>query len=113
MELLDLFGSLLGLPTKFGGSREWSKVQRRPWVTPIDYLEGGEPSGLAWCSIERKLHMGNKLIPPLDILPHKHPKQGTQGSVSHIHLAVGLGMASGAKLEMSPHLSPQGNSKVA
>jgi len=47
MKFLDLLGSLFGLPTQFGGHREWSKVQRSPWVIPIDYLEGRASSGLA------------------------------------------------------------------
>ena len=74
MEFLDLFGSLLGLPTKFGGGGEWIEVQWSPWVTPINYLKRGEPCGIAWCSIEDKLYMGEELIPPLDILSHKYPK---------------------------------------
>jgi len=73
MEVLGLFGPLLGLPTKFGWNGEWSEVQRGPWVTPIDDLEGGEPCGLAYPT-ESKLRIGKELIPPLDILLHKHPK---------------------------------------
>ena len=93
MEILNLFGSLFGLSTKFGGSRDGSKVQRGPWIIPIDHLKWGELSGLTQCSI----NMGKEFIPPF----HKHPKQGSQGSVGHLR----LGMTSGAKLEVSPHLS--------
>jgi len=74
MEVLDLFGPLLSLPTKFGGNGEWSEVQRGPWVAPIDNLEGGELCGFAWGPIESKLRMGKELIPPLDIPLHKDPK---------------------------------------
>jgi len=74
VEVLDLFSSLLGLPTKLGRSGEWSEVQGGPRIASIDHLEGGEPCGLAWCPIKGKLHMGKELIPPFDTLLHKGPK---------------------------------------
>ena len=71
MEILDLFSSLLGLPTILGRSGEWSEVQRGPRIASIDHLEGGELCGLAWCPIKGKLCMGEELIPPFDTLLHK------------------------------------------
>jgi len=102
--LFDLLGSLLGLPTKFGGSRNGSEIQRGPRIVAINHLKWGELSGLAWCPIEGKLRMGKELIPPCHTFLEKYPKQGTKTPVSDFGLAVGLGMESGAKLEVSPHL---------
>jgi len=74
VEILNLFGSLLHVPTKFGGSREGSKVQRIPRIETIDHLKWRKSSGLTLCFIKGKLRMGKEFIPPLHILLYKHPK---------------------------------------
>jgi len=74
VELLDLFHSLVGLPTKLGTCIDGSEIKGSAWVDTINNLERGKTRGLTWGSIECKLGMAQSFIPSLDILPHKDPK---------------------------------------
>ena len=71
-------------------------------------MKGGEARGLAWCPIKSKFSMGKQLIPFLDVLLHKDPKECPQRPVYHFGLPIGLWVASGAEFKMSAHLSLQG-----
>ena len=71
------------------------------------------PPGFVWCSNEGKLDMTWKLIPPLDILLHKDPKEDAQGPISLLYLAIYLGMTRSDKLKVSAQLLPKGEPKVA
>ena len=57
MEVLDIFGSLLGLPTKLDSSGNGSEIDLCAWIGPIDPLEWRETRSFAWCPIEGKLGM--------------------------------------------------------
>jgi len=74
MEILDLFSSLLGLPTILGRNGEWGEVQGSHKIASIDHLERGECCSIARCPMEGKLRMREELIPPLDSLLHKGSK---------------------------------------
>jgi len=45
--------------------------------------------------------MRKQLTPPFGTLPNQNPKQGAQGSISHLGLAIRSGVKNYAKLEIS------------
>ena len=70
-------------------------------------------SGLARFSVEGEFRIGWQLIPPFHTLLDKDSKQAAQSPISHFCLAVGLGMARDAKVELSAYLPPQSEPKMA